>query len=231
MDLQNSFTVDSDVETAWNTLLDVEAIAPCMPGATLESVDGDSFTGNVKVKLGPVSLTYGGVATFVSKDPVAHKAVIEGTGKESRGTGTAKAMVTVDFTPETPTTTRVDVTTELTITGKAAQFGRGVMQDVAGRLVNQFATNLGTVIASRTAASVVDGRTEGTTEGTTEGATEGAPGGVQAAAPAVPAPVPPMQSAEALDLGSVAMGPVLKRVLPVVIGVVVIVGIAWFIFS
>lgn len=219
MDLQNSFTVDSDVETAWNTLLDVEAIAPCMPGATLESVDGDSFTGNVKVKLGPVSLTYGGVATFVSKDPVAHQAVIEGTGKESRGTGTAKAMVTVNFTQETPTTTRVDVTTELTITGKAAQFGRGVMQDVAGRLVNQFATNLGTVIASRTVAPVIDGKTEGTTAGE------------QAAAPTAPAPVPPMQSAEALDLGSVAMGPVLKRVLPVVIGVVVIVGIAWFIFS
>lgn len=216
MDLQNSFTVDSDVETAWNTLLDVEAIAPCMPGATLESVEGDSFTGNVKVKLGPVSLTYGGVATFISKDAVAHQAVIEGTGKESRGTGTAKALVTVNFTAETPTTTRVDVNTELTITGKAAQFGRGVMQDVAGRLVNQFATNLGVVIASRSTAPA---------------AVEGAAADSAIAAPAAAAPQPPMQSAEALDLGSVAMGPVLKRVLPVVIGVVVIAGIAWFIFS
>jgi len=213
MDLQNSFTVDADVETAWNTLLDVEAIAPCMPGATLESVDGDSFTGNVKVKLGPVSLTYGGVATFISKDPVAHTAVIEGTGKESRGTGTAKALVTVNFAQETPTTTRVDVTTELTITGKAAQFGRGVMQDVAGRLVGQFATNLGAVIASRTAPVAAEKSEAG-----------------ESAVIAAPAPAP-VQSAEALDLGSVAMGPVLKRVIPVVVGVVVVAGVIWFIAS
>ena len=149
MDLENSFTVSADVETAWETLLDVEAIAPCMPGATLESVNGDEFTGNVKVKLGPVSMVYGGEARFVSKDYATHTAIIDGTGKESRGTGTAKANVTIKLVAESSSLTRVDVATELTITGKAAQFGRGVMQDVAGRLVTQFAGNLEQTIAAR----------------------------------------------------------------------------------
>ena len=149
MDLENSFTVCAGVDTAWETLLDVEAIAPCMPGATLESVAGDEFTGNVKVKLGPVSMVYGGEACFISKDYAAHTAVIVGTGKESRGTGTAKANVTIKLVAESSSQTRVDVATELTITGKAAQFGRGVMQDVAGRLVTQFAGNLEQVIAGR----------------------------------------------------------------------------------
>lgn len=218
MELKNSFTVPADVETAWKTLLDVEAIAPCMPGATLESVNGDEFTGNVKVKLGPVSMTYGGEAKFLSKDESTHTAVIEGTGKETRGSGTAKANVTTALVSEGPNLTRVDVTTDLTITGKAAQFGRGVMQDVAGRLVGQFASNLEGVIASRTAgapAAVAAG--------------SGAGGDSANAAPAAP-PAPPKQ-AEALDLGSVAMGPVLKRVIPVVIGIVVVAGIIWWIAS
>ncbi|MFM1917120.1 MAG: Carbon monoxide dehydrogenase subunit [Actinomycetota bacterium] len=209
MDLQNSFTVAADVDTAWKTLLDVEAIAPCMPGATLESVDGDEFSGNVKVKLGPVSMTYGGQARFISKDGSTHTAVIEGTGKESRGTGTAKAVVTAAMTAEGPNTTRVDVTTELTITGKAAQFGKGVMQDVAGRLVGQFAANLEGVIAARSTGPVDDVAPD-----------------MNAAPASTPAPPAP---AEALDLGSVAMGPVLKRAIPVVVGIVVVVGIIWLV--
>lgn len=215
MELQNSFTVPADVATAWQTLLDVEAIAPCMPGATLESVDGDSFTGNVKVKLGPVSMVYGGQARFVSKDEASHTAVIEGTGKETRGTGTAKAQVTARLTADGPATTRVDVTTELTITGKAAQFGRGVMQDVASRLIGQFSANLEQVITARSSVSEV-----------------AAPGG----GPAQPVPTQAAPSsaasapAEALDLGSVAMGPVLKRVIPIVVVVIAAAGvIAWIV--
>lgn len=202
MELQNSFTVPADIDTAWQTLLDVEAIAPCMPGATLESVDGDEFTGNVKVKLGPVSMTYGGQARFVSKDPSTHTAVIEGTGKETKGTGTAKANVTTTMVAEAPDRTRVDVVTDLMITGKAAQFGRGVMQDVAGKLVTQFATNLEKVIVSR---------------GTTTAVADAGDAPVTPGAPQV------RPQAEALDLGSVAMGPVLKRALPVVIVIAVIV--------
>lgn len=217
MELKNSFTVPADIDTAWKTLLDVEAIAPCMPGATLESVDGDEFSGNVKVKLGPVSMTYGGQARFLSKDESTHTAVIEGTGKETRGSGTARANVTTAMVAEGPNLTRVDVTTDLTITGKAAQFGRGVMQDVAGRLVGQFASNLEGVIASRTSepqqASAEDGvATAGAVS--TEPRTAVAP-----------------QQAEALDLGSVAMGPVLKRAIPVLVGIVAVVAIIWIVAS
>ncbi len=198
MDLENSFTVSADVETAWKTLLDVEAITPCMPGATLESVNGDEFTGNVKVKLGPVSMVYGGEARFVSKDDATHTAIIEGLGKESRGTGTAKANVTIKLVTQGPMITRVDVTTELIITGKAAQFGRGVMQDVAGRLVTQFAGNLEQVIGARAQAAA---------------------GGADAPAPA------PIKTADSINLLGTAGAPILKRVIPVVIGIAVVVGV------
>ncbi len=204
MDLENSFTVPADVETAWKTLLDVEAITPCMPGATLESVNGDEFTGNVKVKLGPVSMVYGGQARFVSKDHATHTAIIEGTGKESRGTGTAKANVTTKLVAEGPMVTRVDVTTELIITGKAAQFGRGVMQDVAGRLVTQFAGNLEQLIGARAQAAA---------------------GGADTPTPA------PIKTADSINLLETAGVPVLKRVIPVLIGIVVVVGIIIFIAS
>jgi len=222
MDLENSFTVPSDIETAWQTLLDVEAIAPCMPGATLDSVDGDDFSGKVKVKLGPVSMVYGGNASFLSKDEASHTAVIEGTGKESRGPGTAQAKVSITLTEEGPSSTRVDVSTDLTITGKAAQFGKGVMQDVASRLVGQFATNLEGVIASRSATAAESAAAETTGDKAT---------GDKATAPrttTAPAPAP-IQQAEALDLGSVAAGPVLKRVIPVAIGVVVVAAVIWWI--
>ncbi len=204
MDLENSFTVPADVETAWKTLLDVEAITPCMPGATLESVNGDEFTGNVKVKLGPVSMVYGGEARFVSKDDATHTAIIEGLGKESRGTGTAKANVTIKLVAQDPMVTRVHVTTELIITGKAAQFGRGVMQDVAGRLVTQFAGNLEQVIGARAQAAA---------------------GGADAPAPA------PIKTADSINLLGTAGAPILKRVIPVVIGIAVVVGIIIFIAS
>ena len=217
MELTNSFTVPADIDTAWKTLLDVEAIAPCMPGATLESVDGDEFSGNVKVKLGPVSMTYGGQARFLSKDESTHTAVIEGTGKETRGSGTARANVTTAMVAEGPNLTRVDVTTDLTITGKAAQFGRGVMQDVAGRLVSQFASNLEGVIASRIPQPQQSSPEDGvatTASVSTEPRTVVAP-----------------QQAEALDLGSVAMGPVLKRAVPVIVGIVAVVAIIWIVAS
>ena len=105
MELLNSFVVPADLDTAWKTLLDVESIAPCMPGATLETVNGDEFTGSVKVKLGPVAMTYGGEAKFVSKDESTHTAVIEGKGKESRGSGTASAHVTAKLVERFASTT------------------------------------------------------------------------------------------------------------------------------
>ena len=206
MDLQNSFVVPADIDTAWKTLLDVEAIAPCMPGATLESVDGDNFTGSVKVKLGPVSMTYGGKARFVEKDEANHRAVIEGTGKETRGSGTASALVTCQLVAESASSTRVEVATDLTVTGKPAQFGRGVMQDVAGRIIDQFSGNLEGVIAASGAAAAA--------------ATAGQP---------APVPAPAPKAADSIDLLGTAGAPILKRVVPALVVIAAVAGIIWLI--
>ncbi|MEO8888211.1 MAG: SRPBCC family protein [Jatrophihabitantaceae bacterium] len=138
MQLEHSFTVPVGVDEAWRVLLDIERIAPCMPGAAIDSVDGDDFTGSVKVKLGPIGLTYKGKASFIEKDELAHRAVIDARGRDARGNGTASAKVTATLT-ETDGSTKVDVRTELDITGKPAQFGRGVMVDVGNKLIGQFA--------------------------------------------------------------------------------------------
>jgi len=136
--LEHSFSVPVGVDQAWAVLLDIERVAPCMPGAALDAVDGDDFTGSVKVRLGPIGLTYKGRARFVEKDEVAHRAVIDAQGKDTRGNGTAAAKVTAALHPH-DNGTRVEVTTELAITGKPAQFGRGVMADVGNKLIGQFA--------------------------------------------------------------------------------------------
>ncbi|MBB3086993.1 SRPBCC family protein [Geodermatophilus sabuli] len=141
MQLENSFTVPVPIDEAWRVLLDIERIAPCMPGAALDSVTGDDFTGRVKVKLGPINLTYQGKASFIEKDEAAHKAVIDGRGKDQRGNGTASALITAQLKAEGDTT-RVDVLTDLNITGRPAQFGRGVMTDVGNKLLGQFADKL-----------------------------------------------------------------------------------------
>ena len=140
MQLEHSFTVPVPVDDAWKVLLDIEQIAPCMPGAVLDSVDGDDFTGRVKVKLGPISLTYKGKASFVKRDEATHTAVIDAAGKDQRGNGTAAATVTATLQAEGGSSTRVDVRTDLNITGKPAQFGRGVMVDVGNKLIGQFAS-------------------------------------------------------------------------------------------
>jgi carbon monoxide dehydrogenase subunit G len=136
--LEHSFTVPVGIDDAWRVLLDIELIAPCMPGAAIDSVDGDDFTGTVKVKLGPIGLTYKGKASFIEKNETAHRAVIDARGRDARGNGTANAKVTATLT-ESSGSTRVDVLTDLDITGKPAQFGRGVMVDVGNKLIGQFA--------------------------------------------------------------------------------------------
>lgn len=141
MQLEHWFSVPVGVDHAWAVLLDIERIAPCMPGAALDTVDGDEFTGSVKVRLGPIGLTYKGQARFVEKDEVAHRAVIDARGKDARGNGTAAAKVTAVLHPQ-ESGTHVEVSTELAITGKPAQFGRGVMADVGNKLIGQFANCL-----------------------------------------------------------------------------------------
>lgn len=215
MDLQNSFVVPADIETAWRALQDVEGLAPCMPGATLDTHDGDDFTGKVKVKLGPVSQVYGGKASFVSKDEATHTLLIEGSGKETRGAGTAQGKVRATLVAETPERTRVDVVTELSITGKAAQFGRGVMQDVASRIIDQFANNLATLI---TASVAVESAAEASPA-------EAAAGGGATATATVAPPKPVLQHEDSIDLLGTAGAPVLKRAIPIAIGVVIVVGV------
>ena len=213
MDLQNSFVVPSDIDTAWKQLQDVEGLAPCMPGATLTSHDGDDFTGSVKVKLGPVSMVFAGQARFVSKDEATHTVVIEGAGKETKGTGTAKGLVTAVLVQEAPDRTRVDVNTEITITGKAAQFGRGVMQDVAGRIIDQFSANLAAMM------------TAGGAEATAAAAVTAAGGEAGTTTTAPPKPVELPHHEDSIDLLGTAGAPVLQRAIPVAIGLVVVIGV------
>jgi carbon monoxide dehydrogenase subunit G len=145
--LEHSFSVPVGIDEAWRILLDIERIGPCMPGAAIDSVDGDDFTGTVKVKLGPINLTYKGKASFVEKDEAAHRAVIDARGRDARGNGTAAAKVTATLAGS-GTSTTVRVETDLDITGKPAQFGRGVMVDVGNKLIGQFADKLAATIAS-----------------------------------------------------------------------------------
>ncbi|MFE7740654.1 SRPBCC family protein [Nocardia sp. NPDC057455] len=152
MKLDNTFTIPVPATQAWQVLLDLERIAPCVPGATITSRDGDDFHGKIKVKLGPVGLSYSGVIKVVFQDEAAGIAVLEGRGRETRGNGTAKATITCRLV-ESDGDTDVFVDTDLAITGKPAQFGRGALADVAGTLIGQFATNL----ADEITASAVPG--------------------------------------------------------------------------
>lgn len=153
MELTNSFTVPLGVAAAWEILLDIERVAQCLPGAAVDTVDRDTFTGRVRVKLGPVQLTYRGTAQFVERDDTAHRAVIKATGKETKGSGTASATITTSLEREGDQT-RVNVVTALTVTGKPAQFGRGVMQDVSNQLLTRFADCLAHQLSASHSAAV-----------------------------------------------------------------------------
>ncbi len=198
MELQHSFSVPVDVDRAWAVLVDIEQVAPCMPGAALDTLDGDEFTGSVKVRLGPIGLTYKGKARFVEKDEAAHRAVIDAQGKDARGNGTAAATVTTTLHPQDGGT-RVEVNTDLAITGKPAQFGRGVMVDVGNKLIGQFADCLAGKLArgDEPAAGPAD-----------QPATDQAVSGTTA-------PEAPAEDVAPIDLMASAGPAVVKRVAPV----------------
>jgi carbon monoxide dehydrogenase subunit G len=142
VELNHTFTVPASVADTWQTFEDIESVAGCFPGATVTEVDGNDFKGTCKVKLGPIALVYTGTGTFLEKDEAARRFVIEAKGKDKRGNGTAGATVTATFAEEAPESTRVDVQTDLAITGKPAQFGRGVIEDISNKLLQQFVTCL-----------------------------------------------------------------------------------------
>jgi carbon monoxide dehydrogenase subunit G len=231
--LEHAFTVPVTVDKAWEVLLDIERVAPCMPGAALESVDGDDFTGSVKVRLGPIGLTYKGKASFIEKDEVAHRAVIDAQGKDSRGNGTAAAKVTATLVGEGETT-KVVVVTDLNITGKPAQFGRGVMVDVGNKLIGQFADCLaGKLAAGDTPVeSIEDVPTASeAAPGPSEEGAHAASTAAPTAAPTAPPTVrsvprqlpPPISEVEPIDLLGSAGPAVAKRLIPLAIPLLLII--------
>lgn len=238
MELEHEFTIPVPVDRAWPVLLDVEQVAPCMPGATLDSIDGDAFTGRLKVKVGPITVTYKGDARITEKNEADHAVTMEASGKEARGTGTASATVNAQLHAEGDGT-RVKVTTNFNVTGKPAQFGRGVMQDVGGKLIDKFAERLEAQLSggddaggsgpaadadravpadSGTGASTA---TESVPQPRPADETESRPSGASA-----PRPTPVRQviadDNDAIDLFDVAGMPMLKRLAPVAVGVLVV---------
>src|SRR5246127_2826069 len=189
IELDNSFTVPVPPEQAWDVLLDVERIAPCMPGASVTAVEGDQIEGQVKVKLGPLSLAYKGTAKFTDKDQENHTIAIEATGKETRGPGTASANVQAILKPGDATgSTLVSIHTSLNVTGRPAQFGRSLLPEVSGKLIAQFATNLEALTSPATAPPA----SEETAPPEADGTAADSSGEAKPAA-AKPAPAPVMK--------------------------------------
>jgi uncharacterized protein len=215
IELDNSFTVPVPPGQAWDVLLDVERIAPCMPGASVTSVEGDEITGQVKVKLGPLSLSYKGTAKFTEKDEADHAIAIEASGKETRGAGTASAIVHAALKPgDTDGQTLVSIHTTLNVTGRPAQFGRSLLPEVSGKLIGQFATNLEALIAQDGAAAAAPAEgTQTPAEPSAAESSDAEPGPVAPASAQPSAPLP--QQEESLNLVKLVGGPVLKRVIPI----------------
>jgi len=151
MDLNHEFTVNVPIADAWITLTDLALIAPCLPGAELIEVDGDIYRGQVKVKVGPISAQFKGQASFLSRDDTAHIATLKAEGRDATGKGNASAVITAQLTTSSPASTKCAVHTNLTISGKVAQFGRGALADVSDKLLAQFSDNLNQLITSGTA--------------------------------------------------------------------------------
>lgn len=212
MELNDSFEVAHPVDAVWEVITDVERIAPCLPGAQLTGSDGDVHEGLVKVKVGPITSQYKGKASFTERDDAAHRLLMSASGRDTRGAGNASAEITVSLEAVTEASTRVSVHTDLTITGKVAQFGRGVLADVSRKLMGQFADNLAELVAADVAADEAPAAPDAAAEADDSGQDAEAP----AAAPE-PAEV------EAVDLLDVAGAPVLKRLLPVILAIILIV--------
>jgi carbon monoxide dehydrogenase subunit G len=240
MEMDHSFTVPVPPERAWDVLLDVERIAPCMPGASVDEFDGEVVTGRIKVKVGPVSLTYRGTAKFTERDPDARVIVLEASGKETRGAGTASATVRATLEPESGgEATKATMHTTMNVTGRPAQFGRGVMVEVGGKLVEQFAQNLrqlitddsaggGGAAASEAGSTEASAATDGGASADQATTTLDGPGSTQpspvipsaapsAATATAPSAPPAQASADSINLVKLVGPALLKRVVPVAV--------------
>ena len=227
IELDNSFTVPVPPEQAWDVLLDVERIAPCMPGASVTSVDGDEVAGQVKVKLGPLSLSYKGTAKFTEKDQENHTIAIEASGKETRGAGTASATVQAGLKPaDDEGHTLVSIHTSLNVTGRPAQFGRSLLPEVSGKLISQFASNLEAMIAADSGAGTVAPEEGAPAVDPSEAAATAATGAAAGASTATRTPTEPSavmpQQEDSLNLIKLVGPSVLKRVIPIAAGAALI---------
>lgn len=227
MEISNSFTVDAPIEEAWVLLTNIAEIAPCLPGAKLTDETDGVYSGGVKIKVGPVTAEYKGSAEFVEKDDANYRAVISGKGRDTRGAGNAQALITAQMRPEGDRTT-VDIVTDLTVSGKVAQFGRGVMQDVSTKLLGQFAECLESKIGEPEAIEEIAAASAEAAGDTPVDAVADAP---SEHTPAHAAPAPSKQDDDdaVLDLGDVGLGKVLvKRYGAAAGGLVVLLAIiAW----
>jgi carbon monoxide dehydrogenase subunit G len=208
MDLNHQFEVPVPVEEAWKILTDVERIAPCLPGAELQEVEGDTYRGVVKVKVGPIQAQFKGQASFVERDDSAHMAVLKGEGRDTGGKGNASAVITAQLSALSPTNTECKVHTDLSITGKVAQFGRGAMADISEKILAQFVVNLNELIATQPSSSTAPAEVAAPTT-----------------APVSAEGVRKIEGPEAkpIDLLDAAGAPILKRALPVVVVVAAVV--------
>ena len=245
MELHHSFTVPTGVAETWEHFQDISSVAECFPGAQVTGVEGDTFTGSAKIKLGPIALVYNGTGTFVEKDEASHRMVIDARGKDKRGNGTAGAMVTMTMSEAEGGATEIAVATDLQITGKAAQFGRGnVIKDVSDKLLGQFVDCLGERLAAEPGAADADAAevTETSAEtaaSTTEVASTEAPETPDAPPTPVaarPAPTPaasrPQPKADdAINLGTTVL-PVLARTYgKYVAGAIIVIAVIWWLIA
>ncbi len=235
--LINEFTVNRPIDEAWVILTDLERIAPCLPGAELQEVEGETYRGVVKVKLGAISSQFKGEAHFVDRDDTNYRAAIKGVGRDTGGRGNASAEITAQAESLSPTSTKVVVTTDLHITGKVAQFGRGIMGDVSAKLMEQFANNLNEMLdeqgldaaeAEADVATVADAAEVATVVETAAADTTAAASGPAASAGTGEATAAPKvrkingPATEPIDLMEVGGGSILKRVAPALIALVVV---------
>lgn len=205
MELVHDFTVPVGVDRAWEVLTDIERVVPCMPGASVTSVNGDAFEGGMTLKLGPIGMTFKGQGNFVEKDATARTAVIEAKGRDAKGNGGAQALVTAALS-EQDGSTAVHVVTDLNVSGKAAQFGTGVMKDVSNRLLRQFVDNLAEQLTAENpmpASSLTAGGVNGSSQSPV-GAL--APASTPGSIAPVKAPRAAAPTADGLDLGSLLIG-------------------------
>lgn len=227
MKLENEFTVDVPVEDVWNVLLDLERITPCLPGAALTEETGDSeYDGKMKVKLGPVTQEYNGTVKIQEADESQHRAVLKADGKDARGQGTASATITSTLHDEGNGSTRVQVETDMQITGRAAQFGRGIQQQVSEKLLTRFADCLENEISGGGAGAEAQPSTNGSGGEQPQGGTDQQETAQQGSGQ--------QEEVEALDLGEASQGVILERVkplIPIAAGIGVLAMLFWLLKS